>query len=105
MDTRRLEALQALLAQNADNILARYGLAIEYVKTGDPERGVAEFRDLIGRNPDYAAAYFHAGQALENLGRIEEARSIYEEGIAVTVRTGDAHTGAELQAALDMLPT
>jgi hypothetical protein len=29
---------------------------------------------------------------------------MYEKGIAVTTRTGDAHTRSELQAALDMLP-
>jgi hypothetical protein len=48
-------------------------------------------------------AYFHGGQALEKAGRLEEARAMYEEGIAVTARTGDAHTRSELQAALDIL--
>jgi tetratricopeptide (TPR) repeat protein len=59
---------------------------------------------LLAANPNYAAGYFHGGQTLEKLGRVEEARALYEQGIAVTARTGDAHTRSELQAALDLLP-
>jgi len=35
---------------------------------------------------------------------VEEARALYERGIAATARTGDAHAQSELQAALDLLP-
>ena len=100
----RIEALQAMVAQNPADAFARYGLAMELVKSGDLANGVAEFRALLDHNPDYAAAYFHGGQALEKLGDLEQARAFYEKGIAVTSRTGDAHTRRELQAALDMLP-
>ena len=93
-----------MVAQNPADAFARYGLAMELVKSGDLANGVAEFRALLGHNPDYAAAYFHGGQALEKLGDLEQARAFYEKGIAVTSRTGDAHTRSELQAALDMLP-
>ena len=93
-----------MVAKNPQDSFARYGLAMEYANTGDLERAVAEYRALIGFNPDYAAAYFHGGQALEKLGRMEEAREIYEKGVEVTARTGDQHTRSELQAALDMLP-
>ena len=44
-----------------------------------------------------------AGRTLERIGKIDEARTMYEKGIEVTSRTGDAHTRSELQAALDML--
>ena len=65
-------------------------------------------RVLLGPNlaatTDYAAGYFHGGQTLEKLGRVEEARALYERDIVVTTRPGDAHTRSELQAALDLLP-
>lgn len=93
-----------MLAQDPSNTFVRYGVAMAYVNSGDPESGVAEFEELIVRNPDYAAAYFHGGQALEKLGRIEEARSMYERGIEATTRIGDSHTRSELQGALDLLP-
>ena len=100
----RLEALQAMLAQDPKNMLALYGVATEYKNRGEFERAAKGFEDVIAANPTYAAAYFHGGQTYEQLGKIEEAREIYEKGIAITSRTGDAHTRAELQGALDMLP-
>ncbi len=92
-----------MLISDPDNTFARYGLAMELVKLGDLEAAISEFRTLRERNPDYAAAYYHGGKALESLGRLDEARALMEEGIAVTTRTGDSHTRSELQAALDML--
>jgi len=93
-----------MVAQDPANAFARYGLAMELLKTGQLDGAVAEFRVLLEHNPNYAAAYFHGGQALEKLGDVEQARSLYEKGIEVTRRTGDGHARSELQAALDMLP-
>ena len=104
MPANRMEVLKNMLQQNPRDTFARYGLAMEYANSGQLESAVAEFHALLGFNPDYAAAYFHGGQALEKLGRVEEARAIYEQGIQVTARTGDQHTRSELQAALDLLP-
>lgn len=104
MATNRMEILLSMVAKNPQDSFARYGLAMEYAKAGDLERAIGEYRALMEFNPDYAAAYFHGGQALEKLGRLEEAREVYEKGIEVTSRTGDGHTRSELQAALDMLP-
>ncbi len=104
MATNRMEVLRAMVAQNPGDAFARYGLAMEYVKSGNLEQAVTEFRALLEHNPNYAAGYFHGGQALEKLGRVEDARAMYEQGIQVTSRTGDAHARSELQAALDMLP-
>jgi tetratricopeptide (TPR) repeat protein len=104
MATNRMEILLSMVAKNPQDSFARYGLAMEYANTGDLERAVVEYRALIGFNPDYGAAYYHGGQALEKLGRLDEAREVYEKGIAATGRTGDQHTRSEIQAALDMLP-
>jgi tetratricopeptide (TPR) repeat protein len=104
MATNRTEVLKAMVAQDPANAFARYGLAMELLKTGQLDGAVAEFRVLLEHNPNYAAAYFHGGQALEKLGDVEQARSLYEKGIEVTRRTGDGHARSELQAALDMLP-
>ena len=100
----RMDILKSMLAQNPADAFARYGLAMELVKNGELKGAAAEFRTLLEHNPNYAAAYFHGGQALEKMGEVEQARELYEKGIQVTARTGDAHTRSELQAALDMLP-
>jgi tetratricopeptide (TPR) repeat protein len=100
----RIEILKTMLAQNPEDAFARYGLAMELVKSGELDSAVAEFRALLDHNPNYAAAYFHGGQVLEKLGDVEQARAFYEKGVEVTARTGDQHARSELQAALDMLP-
>ena len=98
-----MEILKTMVQQNPSDTFSRYGLAMEYANSGQLESAVSEFRTLIGFNPDYPAAYFHGGQVLEKLGRVDEARESYEQGIQVTSRIGDQHTRAELQAALDAL--
>jgi hypothetical protein len=37
------------------------------------------------------------------MGRPEEAREVYLQGIEVTTRGGDQHARSEMQGALDML--
>ena len=68
MATNRLEVLKNLVAQNPADAFARYGLAMEHVKSGDLEQAVAEFRTVLLNNPSYTYAYFHGGQTV---GRIE----------------------------------
>ena len=101
--SNRLEVLKGMLAQNPNDRFARYGLAMEYANSGNLEEAIGEYRTLLAVNPNYSAAYFHGGQTLEKLGRREEARAIYGEGIEATSRNGDMHTRSEIQAALDAL--
>src|SRR5580698_9522741 len=103
MATNRLEILHSMVEQNPADGFSRYGLAMEYVKSGDLATAMDQFVTLLEHNPNYAAAYFHGAQTLEKLGRIDEAKGLYRRGIEVTSAMGDDHTCSELQAALDML--
>ena len=76
---------------------------MEYRNSGDLETAINEFQSLIAANPDYVAAYFHGGQTLERLARVDEARAMYQNGIEASYRTGDAHARGELEGALSML--
>jgi Flp pilus assembly protein TadD len=100
MPDSRLDALKDMVAQNPTDSFARYGLAMEWARTGNLEQAMEEYRGLLAVNPDYAAAYYHGGQTLEKLGRVEEARDLYRAGIEATARIGDAHTRSEIEAAL-----
>ena len=93
-----------MVAQNPADAFARYGLAMELVKSGELEGAVAEFRALLEHNPNYAAAYFHGGQVLEKLGDVEQARDVLREGHRSDRTHRRSHARSELQAALDMLP-
>jgi Tfp pilus assembly protein PilF len=100
MSASRIEILQQLLAQNPASSFARYGLAMEYLNSGELSRAVTEFGSLIEADPAYAAAYYHGGQTLEKLGRLDAARDYYRRGI---LAASDPHARSELQAALDIL--
>jgi len=100
LDSPRITLLKQLLEQDPSSKLARYGLAMEYVNTDRLEEAIHEFHAGLASDPNYSAAYFHGGQTLEKLGRLDEAREFYRQGIE---RTQDAHARAELQGALDIL--
>jgi tetratricopeptide (TPR) repeat protein len=89
-----------MVAANPNDAFARYGLAMEYRGAGDLEGAVREFGVLIAAQPDYAASYLYLGETLERLGRTEEARAVYRQGIEVTTRAGDRHACEQLEAAL-----
>ncbi len=104
MATNRLDILKQMLDQDPTNAFARYGLAMEYVKSGNLKAGIGEFKALIAADKTYVAAYYHCGQALEKLGEVDEARRVYEDGINACRAKGDTHTLAEIEAALNLLP-
>jgi predicted Zn-dependent protease len=103
MEKSRLEMLEEFLAASPGDSFVRYGLAQEYARQGQAGKAVEQFRELISRNAEYKAAYYHLGQALEKEGKLDEARQAYQDGIEVTGRLGDDHARSELQAALDLL--
>jgi len=103
MAESRLEILKNLVAQNPGDSFARYGLAMAYASDGDHAQALEEYRKLLENNPKYVAAYYHGGQALEKIGKPDEARELYRRGIALCIEIGDAHTRSELEAVLDLL--
>lgn len=103
MTGSRIDVLKNMVAQNPGDSFSRYGLAMEYANAGNLEQAITEYKTLLSGNPKYAAGYYHAGQAFEKLGRLDDARAMYRKGIEITTQIGDLHTCSELQAALDIL--
>jgi tetratricopeptide (TPR) repeat protein len=98
--TPRIQLLEQILSQDPSSKLARYGLAMEYVNTGEWALAIPEFEAVLATDPAYSAAYYHGGQTLEKMGRLDEAREFYRRGIAAT---RDPHALGELEAALSIL--
>ena len=99
----RIAMLHEILAQNPSDAFARYGLAMEFSKSGDVERALAEFKKLLEAHPDYTAGYFMAAQTLSKSSRVDEARKMLSDGIVSASRTGNSHAQSEMQAMLDEL--
>jgi len=99
----RLARLKALVQENPQDQFARYGLAIELANQGQLEESWNEFQSLMSVDSEYLPTYFQAGQLLERLNRVEEARRVYQRGISVATRRGDVKTCNELESALNLL--
>jgi tetratricopeptide (TPR) repeat protein len=101
--SNRIAALENMLAQSPGDSRLRYMLANEFKNGGQLEEAVREFRAILAHDETYGPAYYHGGQTLEKLNRLEEARAMYSAGIEATRRSGDGHTRGELEAALAIL--
>jgi len=99
----RLALLNEILSENPNDAFARYGLAMEYSKSGEVERALEEFRKLLGQHPDYTAGYFMAAQTLASAGRMDEAKTMLTEGIASAKLAGNTHAESEMTAMLGEL--
>jgi hypothetical protein len=100
--SRRLEFLLNVTAKSVDPF-AWYGLAMEYRSLSRLEEAVSTFHALRARSPEYVPMYLMCGQVLEQMGRIDDARSWLGSGIQAAQAKGDAHALSELQAALAAL--
>lgn len=101
--TDKIAGLREILALDAKNSFARYGVAMELAKQGDVDGALAEFTTLLANDPDYTAGYFMSAQTLANAGRREEAIARLKDGINCAARTGNRHALSEMQAMLDEL--
>ena len=99
----RVAMLNEILSQDPNDAFARYGLAMEYSKSGDVLRALEEFAVLLSAHPDYTAGYFMAAQTLVSASRTDEARKMLVDGIASARRTGNSHAQSEMTALLDEL--
>src|SRR5439155_26076416 len=96
----RKEQLEAMLADFPEDAFLRYGLAMEYVSAGDDETAVRLLRELFAVDPGYVPAYLQAGHACWRLGRSDEAKEVYRQGITVAQQKGDLHASEEMRGFL-----
>jgi predicted Zn-dependent protease len=101
--TDKIAGLREILALDAKNSFARYGIAMELARQGDVDGSLAEFTTLLSIDPDYTAGYFMSAQTLASAGRRAEAIERLKAGISCAARTGNRHALSEMQAMLDEL--
>jgi tetratricopeptide (TPR) repeat protein len=99
----RKQQIEDMLADDPNDAFLRYGLAMEYVAAGQDEEAVRCFRQLLETTPDYVPGYMQAGRALARLDRLDEARAVFESGIAQARSKGDLHAAEEMAGFLDGL--
>lgn len=103
MAEARIEIFRKMLASDASNTAVRFGLANELLKLERWDEAVTELQTYLSQSNDQGNAYGKLAQALERLGRSDEARAAYEQGIAAANRHGHPGMAQEFQLALDEL--
>lgn len=96
----RLDTLISMLERNPGHSAARFGLAMEYLNAGRREDAVRELRTYLEQADDEGNAYGRLGHALRQLGRDEEAREAYHQGIAAAERHGHPTRAEEFREVL-----
>ena len=100
--TRR-EMLEEMVAKNPNDAFTRYGLAMEYMNSGDASAADTQFRHLVEHNVDYVPAFLMYGQFLARESRNEEARQILTSGIAAANKNNNQHARSEMETLLNEL--
>ena len=98
-----IEELEAIIAKFPDKPFPRYGLAMEYKKAKRWDDAVREFQHAMRMDPNYVAAWFQCGLALQEAGRLDEARKVLTDGLGVANRIGNAHAASEISETLHQL--
>jgi Tfp pilus assembly protein PilF len=97
--TRR-QLLEGFLDNKPDDAFSRYGLALDYVNTGETAAADSHFKLLLEKNPDYVPAYLMYAQMLAKEARTEEAKQVLAAGIRAATKAGNQHARSEMEALL-----
>jgi predicted Zn-dependent protease len=97
----RIAMLKEVLAGDPNNVLARYGLAMEHSKAGATDAALVEFNELITANPGYVAAYQQAAQTLVNAERFDEAKEMLQKGMSAAAQANNPHARSEMEMMLE----
>lgn len=101
MTNPRIEALRRMAEARPGDARARFGLALEYERAGDWEQVVTELRAYLEQAQDEGNAYGRLGHALRQLGRGEDARAAYQQGIETANRHGHPTMAQEFEEVLE----
>jgi predicted Zn-dependent protease len=103
MAEARIEVFRKMLAAEPNNTTVRFGLANELLKLERWDEAVQELHMYLSQTDDQGNAYGKLAQALDRLGRTEEARVAYQQGIAAANRHGHPGMAQEFEMALEDL--
>ena len=93
----RLAQLEALLAEDPNDVFVVYAIALEHYKLGSAQKSIALLKDLIAQHESYVPAYFKLGQWLSEMDAMNDAKSYLETGIDQAKIKGDTKAIQEMR--------
>jgi len=99
----RIELFKKMLQDDPNNTTVRFGLANELFKLERFAEAADELQTYLSQANDQGAGYGKLAQVFERLGRIDEAREAYHQGIAAANLHGHPGMAQEFEMALNDL--
>jgi predicted Zn-dependent protease len=103
MSDSKLDTFRQMVAKNPANVLARFGLANEALKAGLYEEAREQLEAYLAAYEDEGNGYGRLADALERLGRVDEAKVALQRGIDASRRFGHPGMASEFEARLEEL--
>jgi predicted Zn-dependent protease len=100
MAETRIELFKKMIEAEPNNSNVRFGLANELFKLEKFEEAATEFQTYLSLADDQGAGYGKLAQALERLGRINDAREAYQQGITAAQKHHHPGMAEEFEIAL-----
>jgi tetratricopeptide (TPR) repeat protein len=98
----RLNALLGFLEENPNDAFTLYGIALEYMSSGEPKAQVY-FDLLLDNHAEYLPTYYKAAEYFTDQGEFKKAIKIFEKGIALAEKQQELKTLQELKGAYQNL--
>lgn len=99
----KLDTFRQMVAKNPGNALARFGLANEALKDSLWDEAREQLEAYLALYDDEGNGWGRLAEALEKLGRVDDAREALRKGIAASQRFGHGSMAAELEERLEQL--
>ena len=99
----RKEMLEEFLAADPNDSFSRYALALELEKESRLDDAIAQLQEVVSRDANYVAAYYHLGRLLAKASDEAAALEVYKRGLDIASKANDQKTRKEIQEAIDML--
>lgn len=96
----RLSQLEALLADDPNDVFVHYAIALEYFKLGQSAEAIDLLKKLIESDASYVPAYFKLAQWLSEMDAIDEAKTFLEAGVEQALIQGDTKAIQEMRELL-----
>jgi len=103
MNADLIARLRAQLGGPRDGALLRFSLGTALLSNGDACGAITAFREAVGFDASYSAAWKMLGKALADSGDARAAADAYRQGLAVAQRRGDKQIEREISVFLRRL--
>lgn len=99
----KIARLALYLKKNPDDSFSKFALALELLKQNEVTKSRVLFESILKQDPEYLGVYYHLGKLYEQIGFLQQAHDLYQQGIILAKNQNNAKTESELKDALELI--